>query len=153
MLHQCHFFSCIFFQLPQDKNEILLEFFRLLISDLQLIQIFLAVLQLGSNQLTGSIPPEIGSLKKLSVVSLQENNLTGKIPESLGNLSMLRMLNLSFNRLSGTIPANLGQAPALEQLDVRNNFLSGMVPSGESHLASFLQILQISFNFCIVDIH
>lgn len=57
---------------------------------------------------------------------------------------MLRMLNLSFNRLSGTIPANLAQAPALEFLDVRNNSLWGIVPSGEFHLASFAQSLQLS---------
>ncbi|XP_044487684.1 receptor-like protein 46 [Mangifera indica] len=86
------------------------------------------MLQLCYNQLTGSIPTKLSSLKKLSVVALQSNHLTGAIPASLGDLSMLRRLDLSFNRLFGSIPQKLADAPLLEVLDIRNNTLSGNVP-------------------------
>lgn len=90
------------------------------------------VLQLCYNQLSGSIPTQLGSLKKLTVLALQSNQLTGAIPASLGDLEMLMMLDLSFNRLFGSIPTKLADIPQLEVLDVRNNTLSGNVPPGKS---------------------
>lgn len=91
------------------------------------------VLQLCYNQFTGSIPMELGSLKKLSVLALQYNQLSGAIPASLGDLRMLARLDLSSNRLFGSIPAKIADAP-LEVLDVSNNNLSGIVPPGNNVL-------------------
>lgn len=87
------------------------------------------VLQLCYNQFTGSIPTQLGSLKKLSVLALQYNQLSGAIPASLGDLRTLARLDLSSNRLLGSIPAKIADAP-LEVLDVSNNNLSGIVPPG-----------------------
>lgn len=101
------------------------------------------VLQLCYNQLTGSIPTQLSSLKKLSVLALQSNQLTGAIPASLGDLSMLTRLDLSFNRLFGSIPQKLANAPVLEVLDIRNNTLSGNVPPGNQ--VSTAYILYILF--------
>ena len=88
------------------------------------------VLELCCNQLTGSIPEEMGSLKRLTVIALQSNKLDGEIPSSLGKLEMLRRLDLGFNNFFGPIPATVANASQLQVLDVRNNSLSGMVPSG-----------------------
>lgn len=96
------------------------------------------VLQLCCNQLTGNIPKQMGSLKRLSVLALQSNRLMGDIPASLGNLRMLRRLYLSCNSFSGGVPAILADIPQLEALDVRNNSLSGVVPSGMS-ISTILQ--------------
>lgn len=98
------------------------------------------VLQLCYNQLTGSIPTQLGSLKKLNVIALQSNLLSGAIPASLGNLGVLMRLDLSFNRLFGSIPTKLADAPLLEVLDVRNNTLSGNVPLGNDIHFFFLSI-------------
>jgi len=92
--------------------------------------IFTAVLQLCYNKLRGSIPPQLGSLKKLSVLALQYNQLTGAIPATLGDLPNLKRLDLSFNQLFGSIPTKLANAPVLEVLDIRNNSLSGSVSIG-----------------------
>lgn len=94
----------------------------------------LLVLQLCCNQLTGGIPPNMGSLKKLSVLALQHNRLNGTIPLSLGDSGMLKRLDLSFNHLSGSIPASLANITQLEVLDVQNNSLSGVVPPGKFFL-------------------
>ena len=91
------------------------------------------MLQFCYNQLTGSIPTQLGSLKKLNVLALQSNQLTGAIPASLGDLGTLIRLDLSFNRLFGSIPTKLADSPLLEVLDIRNNSLSGNVPLG-NHL-------------------
>ena len=61
-------------------------------------------LWLYSNQLTGTIPPELGNLSSLVALNLSGNQLTGPIPPELGNLSSLRALDLSNNQLTGTIP-------------------------------------------------
>ena len=49
-------------------------------------------LYLGNNQLTGSIPPEIGKLTNLTYLRLSSNQLTGSIPSEIGNLANLPYL-------------------------------------------------------------
>ncbi|XVF33509.1 hypothetical protein REPUB_Repub17cG0174700 [Reevesia pubescens] len=88
----------------------------------------LQVLQLCYNKLTGGIPTQLGSLKKLNVLALQYNRLTGAIPASLGDLEMLTRLDLSFNNLFSSVPLKLANAPMLKVFDIRNNTLSGNVP-------------------------
>ncbi|KAJ6805421.1 LRR receptor-like serine/threonine-protein kinase GSO2 [Iris pallida] len=89
----------------------------------------LQVLQLCYNQLTGSIPTQLGLLKNLNVLALQSNRFAGAIPASLGDLTQLTRIDLSFNKLFGPIPVKLAQLPRLRILDLRNNTLSGNVPS------------------------
>ena len=45
-------------------------------------------LDLSNNQLTGSIPPEIGNLTNLEYLYLYNNQLTGVIPESICDLTL-----------------------------------------------------------------
>ena len=52
---------------------------------------------LNNNALTGSIPPELGSLTNLSYLMLNNNALTGSIPAELGDLAALRSLSLGSN--------------------------------------------------------
>lgn len=101
------------------------------------------VMQLSYNQLTGSVPTQLGSLKKLSVLALQSNQLTGAIPASLGDLGTLTRLYLSFNHLFGSIPTKIADLPLLEILDVQNNTLSGNVPPG--NYSSMISLQSLAF--------
>ncbi|MEN8219568.1 MAG: leucine-rich repeat domain-containing protein, partial [Pseudomonadota bacterium] len=86
-------------------------------------------LRLSQNQLTGSIPSELGNLSNLRELRLSHNQLTGSIPSELGNLSNLRELRLSYNQLTGSIPSELGNLTELKRLSLYNNQLTGSIPS------------------------
>ena len=64
-------------------------------------------LELGGNQLTGAIPPEIGNLSSLTFIHLEYNQLTGEIPPEIGNLTNLVWLNFVHNQLTGVIPSTI----------------------------------------------
>ena len=65
-------------------------------------------------------------------MSLDENNLTGSIPPELGDLFQLVDLDLSYNQLTGNIPIELRKLKNLETLSLGHNPLSGCFPSGLS---------------------
>ena len=85
-------------------------------------------LDLGGNQLTGPIPVQLGQLNQLEELGLGGNQLTGPIPVELSQLSQLQYLSLSNNQLTGPIPAQLGQLNQLERLDLGRNQLTGPIP-------------------------
>tara|TARA_R110002051_G_scaffold66515_1_gene120410 strand:- start:4533 stop:7865 length:3333 start_codon:yes stop_codon:yes gene_type:complete len=99
-------------------------------------------ISLGSRNLTGEIPDEIGNLTELDYIDLGQNNLTGKIPSQLGNLLKLEILNLHTNQLTGNIPSELGNLSNLEILLLNSNQLSGTIPI---ELGSLSSIQQLSF--------
>ena len=51
-------------------------------------------LNLGDNQLTGQIPPELGNVSGLGFLDLSQNQLSGPIPPELGKLGLLKTLFL-----------------------------------------------------------
>ncbi len=105
----------------------------------------LQTLDLDNNQLSGNIPLELGNLSNLGFLSLYLNQLSGSIPVELGNLSNLQYLYLSFNRLSGSIPLELGNLTNLQDLSLFNNQLSGSIPAELGNLTN-LQELYLSGN-------
>ena len=102
-------------------------------------------LVLGNNQLTGSIPAELGNLTYLQELGLYNNQLSGPIPAELGNLSNLQILRLGRNQLSGSIPAELGNLTYLQELSLHNNQLSGSIPGQLGNLTN-LQSLILATN-------
>ena len=84
---------------------------------------------LSYNELTGSIPPEIGNLTHLTHLQLNNNELSGEIPVEIGNLTKLTGLDLGDNQLTGEIPIEIGNLTNLEFLRLRENQLSGLIPN------------------------
>ncbi|KAH8095309.1 hypothetical protein JL720_2600 [Aureococcus anophagefferens] len=73
-----------------------------------------ALTSFGYNQITGSIPPEIGQLAALT--GLNSNKITGSIPTEIGQLTKLEWLDN--NKITGTIPPEIGQLTKLDYLRV-----------------------------------
>ncbi|KAG1362579.1 putative LRR receptor-like serine/threonine-protein kinase [Cocos nucifera] len=109
------------------------------------LSIDMRFLYFGLNQISGSLPSDIGNLKNLVVISMGRNLLTGNIPASLGNLNALHELDVSENKFSGQIPPSLGNISQLNQFFLSGNTLSGSIPI---HLGNCrnLQVLDLSYN-------
>ncbi|KAJ4725606.1 putative Leucine-rich repeat protein kinase family protein [Melia azedarach] len=67
-------------------------------------------------QISGTIPPGIRNLVKLSGLSLQLNRLTGTIRHVLDELKDLQELYLQANNLEGTVLTSLGNLTLLNEL-------------------------------------
>ena len=81
-------------------------------------------LDLGINQLTGTIPASLFQLaQNLSSIDLGTNLLTGPIPSEIGLFSGLR-LGLNDNQLSGSLPNELFGLDMLEWLVLDGNQVS-----------------------------
>ena len=102
-------------------------------------------LDLGSNQLTGEIPPEIGELTNLIFLDLRSNQLTGEIPTEIGKLTNLIYLDLGSNQLRGEIPSEIGKLTNLTGLYLYDNELTGVIPSEIGNLTN-LNYLRLSSN-------
>ena len=102
---------------------------------------------LGSNQLTGKIPSELGDLANLRLLSLRDNQLTGEIPPELGSLANLEWLRLNNNQLTGEIPAELGRLTNLKELHLSGNQLTGCVPASLKDVADN-DFAQLGLPFC-----
>lgn len=102
-------------------------------------------LRLKNNRLSGSLPQELGNLRRLRRLELPGNNLVGSIPDALGHLSMLFHLDLRWNSLEGRIPAALAKLPNIGELLLSANRLTGTIPSAFSE-ASMVRRLDLSHN-------
>ncbi len=111
----------------------------------------LEYLDMYNNNLAGSIPAEIGSLTSLQSILLNNNTLTGSIPPELGNLTSLYELELNVNQLIGSIPSELGSLTALDHLNLNTNQLSGPLPQTFTNLTGLLTFYYHNTNLCAPD--
>ncbi|OAY55489.2 hypothetical protein MANES_03G126200v8 [Manihot esculenta] len=96
----------------------------------------LPILYIHMNQLSGSIPQELGMLKFVTEIDLSVNSLTGTIPTSIGNLTNLWALSLISNQLSGSIPQEIGMLRSLTELALSQNNLYGPIPASIGNLTA-----------------
>lgn len=82
---------------------------------------------LNVNDMSGTLPPELGDLEKLEVLVAYFNYMVGPLPPELSNTS-LRVLILHNNKFSGPIPASFGQLVNATKIDLENNDLEGPIP-------------------------
>ena len=97
--------------------------------ELVLLSNSLKVISLLGNSIVGTVPTFIVDMKSLERFDVSSNQLRGPIPEVLGQATSLKQLTLYDNNLFSTIPASLGSLNRLEVLDLGSNDLSGTVPS------------------------
>ncbi|CAH1450087.1 unnamed protein product [Lactuca virosa] len=133
----------------------------------------LQMLDLFSNNLSGTLPPCFGSLSNsLSFLDLTRNNFHGKImnsfihgcmlesfdvsenrftdqlPRSLTNCTNLKVLSLGANSFDDVFPFWMGTLPELQVLDLRSNKIYGPIQGSTAVSTHFskLQIIDLSNN-------
>ncbi|XP_038984126.1 receptor protein kinase-like protein At4g34220 isoform X2 [Phoenix dactylifera] len=93
----------------------------------------LTTVSLANNYLSGELPG--GGFEQLEVLDLSSNLVNGSLPPDLG-VKSLRYLNLSSNRLAGVIPPELAaRIPANALIDLSFNNLTGEIPQAGAFLA------------------
>ena len=95
---------------------------------------------------TGAIPSEVGCLTRLTHLKMQDLGVSGAIPTELGRLSKLDMLLLEGNRLEGPMPTELSQLRNLTFLGLSGNHLHGTLPSQLGTLTQLSMLLLNSNN-------
>ena len=95
-------------------------------------------LDVYGNQLQGEIPPEIGKLDNLTHLALWANQFRGSIPAEMGDMASLEWAALGINELTGPIPAELGNLTTATHLDFTLNQLSGEIPSELGNLTNLV---------------
>ncbi len=105
---------------------------------------FLQRINLLSNDMTGSIPDVFSDLDEINYVDLSGNLFTGMIPDFTG-LTELEIIYLESNNLTGTLPSAIGDLPLINIYWVKNNDLSGCIPSNYINLCD-IQSVQLQNN-------
>lgn len=72
----------------------------------------------GNNDLTGSIPTELGLAAELKLLEFCSNKISGTIPTYIGQLTKLEQLLICNNKIGGTIPSEIGALVLLEDIDI-----------------------------------
>ncbi|KAK2633232.1 hypothetical protein EUGRSUZ_L00181, partial [Eucalyptus grandis] len=106
---------------------------------------FLRGVNLENNSFHAKIPPHFGRLLRLQNLSLNNNSFSGQIPSNLSYCSNMLVLNLGFNMLKGNLPTKLSSLSKLQQLILQVNSLMGNIPPSIGNLSS-LQVFATSGN-------
>jgi len=115
------------------------------IGDLQMLTGI--VLDGAQNKLGGSLPETIGGLLHLTLLDIDENNLTGSIPESIYDLRKLEVLDLNDNNLSGSLSHKIGNMTSLYFVQMQGNSFSGSVPATLKKLVNLETLMLENNNF------
>ncbi|MEP6466043.1 MAG: T9SS type A sorting domain-containing protein [Parafilimonas sp.] len=100
-----------------------------------------------NHNISGTIPPEIGNMKNLKELFIYNSKLTGSIPHEIGKLKMLEALYFNGDLLTGSLPAEIGYLTNLETIDVHYNRLSDTLPRQLGNLKNISTLSLSSNNF------
>ncbi|XP_050220821.1 MDIS1-interacting receptor like kinase 2-like [Mercurialis annua] len=115
-------------------------------------------LDLKVNQLTGTIPIDIGILSKLQFLDLSTNNFFGTLPLSLANLTQVYELDISRNNITGVLDSSLfpdktGRTGliSVRKFLLQTTGLGGRIPDeiGNMKNLSLLALDENQFHGCI----
>lgn len=97
------------------------------------------------NRMQGSLPKELGELKKLRFLRLGRHNFEGEIPSEIGNMTSLNFFDIADCKLEGGIPASFGKLDNLVTFFASKNKLTKPIPE-EFCSADKLEVLYLNDN-------
>ncbi|XP_019449222.1 PREDICTED: probable leucine-rich repeat receptor-like serine/threonine-protein kinase At3g14840 isoform X2 [Lupinus angustifolius] len=100
---------------------------------------YLQEIDLTLNYLNGTIPIQWGTLNLVNI-SFLGNRVTGPIPKELGNITTLKSLVLEFNQLYGDLPPELGNLTQIERLLLTSNNFTGEIPATFAKLTTLKHV-------------
>jgi hypothetical protein len=84
---------------------------------------------LGGNNMIGTIPADLGLLTTLTYFVVRNNRLAGTLPASIGQWTALTVFDVSINRLTGTVPASIGIWSQIQNAFFHFNTFAGAIPN------------------------
>lgn len=96
----------------------------------------------NNNGLTGSIPPQISVLFKLTFVNWATTSIAGVLPAQLSTLTALNQITIHDTKLGGPVPAQFSTLTQLVYLQLWNNAITGTLPP---QLSTLINLASISF--------
>lgn len=104
-------------------------------------------LNLCNNHLTGLVPSEIFMLNNLTSLCLADNNLTGIITEEVfSGLTRLKYIDLSSNQMGPGFPPWLQRLAGVDYIDMEDTGITGQFPYWFSAAFSLAKKLDFSHN-------
>lgn len=97
-------------------------------------------LNLQCNNLSGTLPAELGSFAELTRLDVSNNpGIQGTLPPSLGKLTKLTYLGMSDTQIGGTLPESFGELTALKTLGLQRTKVYGCIPTSWAVLGGVLR--------------
>lgn len=87
-------------------------------------------ISLSYNSLNGEFPPDLGLLTSLETLNLGLNEIFGSLPESIGQWSDIKFFEMNLNPpgLNRTLPVSMQNWRSVEHVNLNRNTLTGTLP-------------------------
>uniref|UniRef100_A0A0E0JUD4 Protein kinase domain-containing protein n=1 Tax=Oryza punctata TaxID=4537 RepID=A0A0E0JUD4_ORYPU len=72
------------------------------------------------------------------------NNISGSLPKEVGNITSLELLLLNGNQLNGSLPEEIGFLPNLDRIQIDQEHISGPIPKSFANLNKTKHLLSSS---------
>lgn len=97
------------------------------------------------DDMTGTLPSELGELNQLTYANVGRNTFTGTIPTELGHWTGIHQgFNLYANELTGAVPTQIGRLSLISKIfDLSQNSLQGTIPTQvwfQHHLSKIMPL-------------
>lgn len=89
---------------------------------------YVEVIDLSSNNLTGTLPNETSQFLRLTSFKVSNNFLMGELPLVIGTYPEINVIDLSLNQLNGLLPPSLFTSSRLRDLNLSGNSFTGSIP-------------------------
>jgi len=86
-------------------------------------------LNLGFNNVAGTLPTELALLDQLQYLFLQNNDIEGGLEPTLADITTLQIIYLMNNHITGRIPGRWATFQAITTIFLDNNLISGEIPT------------------------